>query len=516
MRHIRHRILGIVCLVFVLFLGKSGVVHAEPEHKLLQIDVVEDQIIAYFESSDIPKEAAFQIAQTPCEKIEVTGMGETPFGYHTIILVDNSLSVTDENRELFLEILREYMKEKQEEELVSLAIYGEDIQFLVERASGTEELLAAVDMIDQQNRDTYLTDVMYEMLDSLKVGELTRFIIISDGVDNKSIGITKEELMEKLKENRHQVFTVGHIYHKNEEQLENMFALSRATNGRKILLDEVEDTGSTVSILRDVKNVYRVAVEIPKEMCDGSSKSVLFTFSNGGEASKVRADIRMPFSIRETEPEADSEPEIESEPESEPEPIAEPNEEPEPKKNAGMKDLLLTGAAVVVIILAVGVLIVSKRTKKEKSSPKEKPSKREKPLKEMQIPTPPQKIDMQEEETIMLGAESENSQMPIGGNCLLILQDRKETGRVFRFPLKQKVIVGRNVDKVNLAIDYNRTVSGQHCEIYIRGGRCYIKDLASANKTRVNGHVIMAETEIATGTVISLGTAEFVVQIVPM
>ena len=500
MRHIRKGILGIICLVFVLFLGKSGVVYAAPEYKLLQIDVVGDQVIAYFESSNIPNEAAFKIAQTPCEKIEVTGMGEQPFGYHTIILVDNSLSVTDENRELFLEILREYMREKPEEELISLAIYGEDIQFLAEKASGTEELLAAVDMIDQQNRDTYLTDVMYELLDSLEVGELTRFIIISDGVDNKSIGITKEELMEKLKENRHPVFTVGHIYHNNEEQLENMFAISRATNGKEILLDKAENMSSVVSTLQDVKNICRVTVDIPKEMCDGSSKSVLFTFNSGGETSEVRADIRMPFTIKEPEPEPEPEPALEPEPE----PMVEPIEETELIEDTGTGNLFLTGAAVVVIILAVAVLVISKRKKKEKPSPK------------AQMPTPPQKIDAPVEETTMLGTESEDSQLPVGGKCLLVLQDRNETSRIFRFPMKQKVVVGRNVDKVNIAIDYNRTVSGQHCEIYIKGGRCYIKDLASANKTRVNGHIIAAETEIATGAVISLGTAEFDVQIMPM
>ena len=401
MRHIRNEVLWIVCLMFILFLGKSVVVSAAPEYKLLQIDVVEDQVIAYFESEDIPNETAFQIAQSPCGNIEVTAMAEQPFAYHTVVLVDNSLSVTDENRKLFLEILREYMRGKGEEELVSLAVYGEDIQFLTKKASGTEELLAAVDRIDQQNRDTYLTDVMYELLDTLDAGELTRFIIISDGVDNKSIGITKEELMEKLKENRHQILTVGHIYHDNEEQLENMFAISRATNGREILLDEVEDLASAVSALRDVQSVCRVAVEIPKEMCDGSSRSVLFTFGSGGE-------------------------------------------------------------------------------------------------------------------TVLLGSESADSQLPIGGNYLLVLQDRKETNRVFRFPLKKKIIVGRNVDKVNIAIDYNRTVSGQHCEIYIRLGRCYIKDLNSVNKTRVDGRVVTAETEIATGIVISLGTVEFDMQILPM
>lgn len=512
MKHIRRELFGAVCLLFILFLGNPGVAHAAPEQKLLQVDVVGNQVIAYFESDGMPEETDFQIAQEPCDKIEVTGMGEKAFGYHTIILVDNSLSVTEENRARFLDILREYIRRKQEEETVSIAVYGEDIQFLAEKTADAEELLAAVDAIDRQDRDTYLTDVMYELLDTLDAGELTRFIIISDGVDNKSIGITKEELTEKLKENRHQIFTVGHIYHNNEEQLENMFSLSRATNGREILLDETEDAASAAAILGDVEHVCRVAVEIPDEMCDGSSKSILFTFRNGGETSEVRADIRMPFSIREEEPEPEPEPEPKPEPQpeivEEPEPQESPSEIPVEKPaedhSAGTGGLFLTGAAIAVLVLAVVFLAVSRKKKKGKVPPKEQP------------PVQPAAPDAEEDETVMLGPESGSASLPIGGNYLLVLQDRTETGRIFRFPLKQKVIVGRNIDKVNIAIDYNLTVSGQHCEIYIRGDRCYINDLRSANRTFVNKKPISGETEITTGTVIGLGTAEFNVQILPM
>ena len=504
--------LGVLLSVFVLFMGEGGVAKAAPTHKLLQIDVVDEKVIAYFENGEMPEETAFQIAQTPCEKIDITGMEKQPFPYHTMILVDNSLSVTKENRARFLQMLKEYVQGKNEDELISLAVYGEDIRFLAERVSDTEELLAAVDAIDQQDRDTYLTDVMYELLDTLEAGELTRFIIISDGVDNKSIGITKEELMEKLKESRHQVHTVGHIYHENETQLENMFALSRMTNGREILLDEIGDgdMDAAVSKLRDVNHICRITVQIPQEMCDGSSKSVLFTFGENGESGEVRADIRMPFSIQEEEPKPEPEPipEPEPEPKPAPEPVA------EPVKSTGTGSLMITGGAVVILVLAVLFLLL-KRGKRKDRSEKEKKKKADLPVLPKKEPAA-FAMEQQEELTVMLTPETEARQQPVGGNYLLVLQDRKETERVFRFPLTNKVVVGRNVDKVNIAIDYNRTVSGQHCEIYIRGTRCYIRDLGSANKTRVDGCVISTETEIATGAVISLGTAEFVVQIQPV
>lgn len=49
----------------------------------------------------------------------------------------------------------------------------------------------------------------------------------------------------------------------------------------------------------------------------------------------------------------------------------------------------------------------------------------------------------------------------------MILRDMSEPERIFRYPMDERVVVGRNVDMVQIAIDYNLTISGRHCEFYI-------------------------------------------------
>lgn len=98
----------------------------------------------------------------------------------------------------------------------------------------------------------------------------------------------------------------------------------------------------------------------------------------------------------------------------------------------------------------------------------------------------------------------------------MVLKDVKDSNKIFRYPIDNKVIIGRNTDKVNIAIDYNGTVSGQHCEIYSKSNRIFIRDLNSANKTFLNGTQIKVEREIYSGNRIRLGEVEFEVELLPM
>ena len=58
---------------------------------------------------------------------------------------------------------------------------------------------------------------------------------------------------------------------------------------------------------------------------------------------------------------------------------------------------------------------------------------------------------------------------------------------------------------MNVCIEYDATVSGVHCKIFMRNGKYYISDLNSSNGTIVNGERVLDSAEIFTGTIIELG-----------
>ncbi len=153
--------------------------------------------------------------------------------------------------------------------------------------------------------------------------------------------------------------------------------------------------------------------------------------------------------------------------------------------------------AVAVLIIAVVFLIFYQKKKKNITSTKKN---------EIAVPKKPVI------EPVIL-EESENNTTILDGRYLLVLRDRENPERIFRYPMDQHVIVGRNIDKVQIPIDYNLTISGQHCEFYIRNNRSYLRDMNSANHTYLDGRMINGETEVVTGNIVRLGEVEFSIEV---
>lgn len=78
------------------------------------------------------------------------------------------------------------------------------------------------------------------------------------------------------------------------------------------------------------------------------------------------------------------------------------------------------------------------------------------------------------------------------------------------------VIVGRNIDMVQIPVDYDQTVSGQHCEFYIKNNRFFIRDMNSVNHTYLENTLITSEREIISGSIVRLGAVEFSVEFMPI
>lgn len=491
----------ITAAVMLWFFGSGGLVYAA-ESRLMQVSVDGQKMISYIECGEAVSSADAQVARYPCENVEITAAGD--ISIHTVILLDNSLSISEDNRIKIKDILKRYMQELPENETVSFAVFGEDIQFLAEKQNAKDEILPLVDGIEFHDQDTYLTDYLFQAVEMVKNDtEYTRFIVISDGVDNNSIGITKDELNSKLKETPRPVYTVGHIYKDNSGELKNMFALSRITGGEEFLIEDFEDIQILVDHLHDFSNIYAIKMDIPETVMDGGDRHFLLNIHTQQGDREVTGEVSMPFALveeepepipePEPEPEPVPEPEPEPEPEQEPEPIPEPEPEPEPS-GIGMEKT----AGLVLLAAAVIALLFYKKKKKGDNGKKMKKSKSAAP------------------ETIPEDIQEKEETMFLGGRYLLVLRDRANPGRIFRYPLDGHVVVGRNIDMVQIAVDYNRTVSGQHCEFYMKNNRCFIRDMNSINHTYLEGRIINGENEILSGSIVRIGEVEFSVEIMPI
>lgn len=487
---------------------------------LLQISVDGGDMVAYVECGDEIASVEAQIAQYPCGDVQV-GKAED-ISIHTVIMVDNSLSVTEQNRDNIREILKEYVQTMPPQEVVSLAVFGEDIRFLCEKSGDAQEMVSLIDGIEFHDQDTYLTDYLYQMLGEIENDTMfTRFILISDGVDNKTIGITKEELNGRLGEITRPIYTIGHVYKENAAQLKNMFALSRATGGKELLIEDIENSRSIAEEIHDFSAIYSCRAQIPKDVMDGADRHVLLHIHTDKGDVEVTGSVSMPFGLVEQEKEAEEpeeerweEPEVIAEPE--PAPATEPESVKEPEENTGQEeesgvqepgDTAVIAALVLVIVLAVYLLYRQKKkpgTVKENKKEKKKEKQKEiKPVivREPEISEP----EGQEDVTVMLE-----------GRYLLTLRDRMDPEKVFRYPLDGHVVVGRNADMVQIVVDYSLTVSGRHCEFYVQNNRFFIRDLNSANHTYLNGKRVNNGMEMTSGSRVKIGEVEFDIDIMPI
>lgn len=496
---------------------------AEDIYQLQQITTNGNKIIAYIKGNEEPEQIDYQIAMTPCNSVTygtISDMGET---IHTIILMDNSLSISEDNKSKAIEFLRQYIESKDEKEEVSIATFGEDIQFFQRKSTDRDALLSTIDSIEFNNQDTYLTDILYNLLDEIKEdSSYTRFLIISDGVDNKAIGITKEELLDKLKENLHPVYTLGHIYKENQAELENMFALSRITHGQEFLLDDMNDITELTSQLMSENNLICIEAEVPEPLRDGSTRNSLFTIYTDDGEYDVTAQVTMPFSIQITE---EPEPVVEDKTEEivteviEEEKLqeAEPIEEPQTAQDVhGNMFKILAILVIVAVGISLCIILKKKDIKAEKEGQKRsKKISKTKPSVPLQAPSSDQ-IQLYDQRPVSGEEKDQDGTILLNGRYLLVLRDQKSPDKIFKYPIDTKVIVGRNVDKVNIAIDYSKTISGQHCEFSVRNNRFFIKDLQSANHTYLNDVMIHTETELSSGNKVRIGEVELCVEFIPI
>lgn len=338
--------------------------------------------------------------------------------------------------------------------------------------------------------------------------QYTRVIVIADGVDNEALGYTDDELYQRIEDTRVPIYTIGCAADGNEENLKKMFSLSRMSNGKDYLLSETSGT----DILQDIKNdtqVSKITVVPPEKACDGSQQMVRLTYGEDYAAVAVT----MPFQA--AAPSASSQVEssvLTSQPEvSEPEVVSEPEELPAESSSFALPIPVLIGAFVVLAAAAVvAVIVILKKTKVKDGEPS---------------------IDIsaigRSNQTMAMGGKSgteilnrpEDSKGKTAvimdtHSVKLCLQDVSDSSRTFEYPLRDKVIIGKDPARCQITIDYDKYVSAVHCQVISRGTEYYVQDGAekqqpSTNGTFVNEQRVSPELPLPSGAVLKLGQVSF-------
>lgn len=475
----------------------------------------DDYVKLYVSGTDKEQDdAKFQMGNTVCNVEKVYSI-EDDNPIRTLILVDNSLSISKENREKISKLLDSIVDNHGENEQFRMATFEKGVEYLSDFSSDYTALKRLAKTIDYSDQDTYLSNVLSGIIDELKEEDYqgyTRLIVIADGVDNKQTGMATEELYNKLKETGFPVYTVGSKGKNNEAELEDMYAISDITHAYHCVLDDVNNVGDISSALKDDQSLTVFRVKLPDEVKNGAVQSGQLTLSDG---SKLVIDVRTPFGdiaeeeiheeIEDNNEEEETD-EASSVEENELEDVDDFEDEDSLDKGNFIKDnlkiIIIAGAGIVLLLIILITILVRISSKKKSRKPA------------VSIP----QTSNEETEFINVQGIDDGTQMLFADKDrrndsahTITLTDRMDPSKQFMKPLHHPIIIGRS-SSADIMIKYDKSISGKHCLIKEENGRFFIQDMGSANKTKLNGEVILSETELSSGDVITLGRVEMMVR----
>lgn len=520
--------IGIIAASILLSLTMSLPVFATSKAGIVQSKTLEDSISVYVSgaSADAAVEATVGTSSAGVSSQAIANMA-TPM--KTLVMIDNSISIVDKDRAKIAEMLQNLIADRMNGELIAISTFSESTTYLCDYTSDYKELKAAVDSLTYNDQETYLTDVLYELISNDFVnGEdiFSRIIIVSDGVDNKSLGYTKDELNALLKDNLLPIYSIGCMNKKksNTDQIENMFAISRLTGADTILLDDINDVIEINNILESDRQVVKYTVSPDASQLDGGTKAVKLDI--GGTTYSVEckmpqktqdAAIEPPAPDTEVAPVNPDEEIIDEEADAE---TADSEEEDDEDyedgnfftnilnviKGLDVRLLIIGGVSLVllIIIIVVIILIIKKSKKDSKIEPIDVNL-----LNQYQNP-----VSDPNDKTEIIGSfrnvDDDDHTCMIWNNqetYHVILTDVSMPARTLQIPLSGTITIGRK-STCDAVFDYEKSVSSRHCEISVKNGHFYVKDLQSSNGTFINNNKVVTEAEIVSGNIIKLGRLE--------
>lgn len=470
--------------------------------------------------SEVKPDSTIQIGNTICppEQTTVAKFSDLDISMRTIVLIDNSKSIPDKNHADIQEILSEMIADAMETEQFKIGTISNELTWLCDYTNDHEMLNSVVKGIVYCDQDTYLSDMLYEVMTELGQEDTyacTRILIISDGADDKYIGYTNEEIRSRIEENAYSVYCIGIPAKNNSDELETMFSFSRAAKTEYFLLDGTISNEEIVDELLLDQNGICLKITPDESLKDGGDKNILLKLNTPEGSVELVAHAEMPFGTGTVELENET---AEKEDERNMEEVlptlsVSNHAEEEKDSNAEPYPWIFAGAGAAMALALVFVIFVF--LKKKDSSEKNKIERKD--VSSEKIPEP-QKIEPKPTKDTQISSQvkEEDEVKPLWTHYYLKLKNLDKPNLVYKVPMKDKIHIGREHGEI--LIDDNE-VSRKHCVVILRESLLYIKDTGSDGHGSKNGTYyenvrIHDETPIVSGGKIRIGSCNYQIELV--
>ena len=145
--------------------------------RLMQSFVRENIVRAYIRNGALDGTSTYQIGKTACEDIRSCGIGEDSSPVRTLILLDNSMSMTQSLRQPILDTIKQIIDAHGENEYFRIGTVEKTVTYLNgDFINDYKSLINTVDSIKFNDQDTNLYNVLYDIISELEANSYDGYV----------------------------------------------------------------------------------------------------------------------------------------------------------------------------------------------------------------------------------------------------------------------------------------------------------------------------------------------------
>lgn len=520
---------GMLLLLGLLVLPTLCQAGEVAELRLSQVYAIDPDLIAYLEVldaegnmvRDVQKDQLVAVQRGQQLKIDgLLDFSQTGQGVAYIFLVDISKSLSDKEFSQMRQVLRSWVDDMGPKDRAAVMTFGTEVKRLQDFTADKETLKSVISQLKITDMQTQLHLGLAQAMDLGRRGDpelpsRRAIITLSDGEDDFAGGMTKSEVLEKMKVDPIPIYAIGYYRAprrpKMEESLKVLGEFAR-TSGGAYFRAESNTIPQMFSRMRQrLKDVYQVELICQDCKWDGVVRHLQMTYKQGPSMFNAGLDFRLlakpvTIDLKGQEQQNNIKTQI-------------PASDTETARGSFFQTLpkwvfLGGGIGLLAIIIAIVVLVVSNQ-KGERLHPQAPlpgsgpdPGEGANPYQTVQMP-PTQAGPAR-------APAAWSPPAPATGGPGKLLRFTVIRGEADRPPyeanLSGRLVIGRAAD-CEVAITGDKEISRSHCEITLDQGKVKIADLGSKNGTMVNGVPIKGVYQLNNDDIILVGKTELRVAI---
>ncbi len=479
------------------------------------------------------------------EVLPVTGIktvkeAETPVTI--LFLVDVSGSLDSRRMEDMKTVISGVTENLREQDKVCIVAMGDELRisgFMTDK----EEIQAQIDALSVLKEDTNLYQGIEESLQILQsentAGGKKCLVVLSDGAEDNSYGITREEVNAAIQDSHIPVYTVGMPKNtESDKQLDSVKVLgsfARISSGGIHYVPALEGT----DFVRTADNIWDnimagqvLTVDISGISSTGREVYLQISVETEGNGivytGATVVDSRILTEESETEGRDDTEQGEKAEENADTETLQTEEETRAEAGGTGKSTVLLPVGIAVLAAVIIGILLIVFRKKRRKAAAEvPMPSNDDVPEDSGHTERPGADVSGSEaeeagspetvgaigsiEESVMEGAAMPFAEMDGGAAGLPIQLIRMGIGETITYSLTvgKSLSMGREQQASDFALPEDRGLSGRHCVFRYEEGHLFLEDVGSTNGTYVNGIPIKTPMRLNRDDVLLIGSYEY-------